>query len=189
MKENNGVSRLVWNTLIGLVIIVGGILIIANKSAFISIVMVIGGIVAVLEGIYTIVGLFRWHFHGATKGLAIVKGILMVALGAFAVCAPFAAGEALFTTYLYVFAIGLILSAVVAVQNAYVLHKINAAMPVSGFAWEALIDVIIAVVLFTKPTEIMGIAVTVIGIVAIGFGLGTIIVGFRAYKLYKAIKN
>ena len=62
------------------------------------------------------------------------------------------------------------------------LHKINAALPVSGFAWEALIDLIIAILCFINPTEIMGIAVTVIGIVAILLGILTVFTGFRVYK-------
>ena len=183
--KNNGVGRLIWNTLVGILIAVGGILIIANQEAFVKVVMVIAGIFAILVGIYTLVNLFKWQFQGPTKVLAICKGVLTIVLGAFAVYSPFATGAALFTTFIYIFAIGLVVSAVVAVQNAYALHKLNAALPVSGFAWEALIDVIIAILCFINPTEIMGIAVTVIGVIAILLGAVTVFTGFRVYRKIK----
>jgi len=177
-----GLGRLIGNTALGLVIAVGGVLTISNQEAFVRVVMVIAGIVAVLEGIYTLVNLFKWQFKGSTRILAICKGVAMIALGAFAVYSPFAAGEAFFTTYIYVFAVGLVLSGTVAIQNAYVLHKINAALPVSGFAWEALIDLVIAIICFVNPTKIMGIAVTVVGVAAILLGALTVFAGFRVYK-------
>jgi len=180
--KNNGLGRLIWNTLVGIIIVVGGILIIANQEAFVKVVMVIAGLFAILVGIYTLVNLFKWQFRGTTKVLAICKGILTIILGALAVYSPFAAAEALFTTFIYIFAVGLVISAVVAVQNAYALHKLNAALPVSGFAWEALIDVIIAIVCFINPSEIMGVAVTVIGVVAILLGIVTVFTGFRVYR-------
>ena len=177
-----GLGRLVWNTIIGILIVVGGILIITHQEGFVKVVMVVAGIVAVLEGVYTLVNLFKWQFEGATKTLAICKGVAMIVLGGFAVYSPFAAGAAFFTTFIYIFAIGLVISGSVAIQNAFMLHKINAALPVSGFAWEALIDLIIAILCFINPTEIMGIAVTVIGIVAILLGILTVFTGFRVYK-------
>lgn len=180
--KGKGVGRLIWNTIIGIVIIAGGIMTISNQEAFVKVVMVIAGIVAVLEGIYTLVNQFKWQFTGPTRTIAICKGIAMIALGAFAVYSPFAAGAAFFTTYIYVFAIGLVISGIIAIQNAYMLHKINAALPVSGFAWEALTDIVIAIICFINPTKIMGIAVTVVGVAAILLGAVTIFAGFRVYK-------
>lgn len=187
--SKRAVGRLIWQIVLGLVIITGGVLIVSKQEAFVKVVMVVAGIVALIEGIYTLVNLYRWQFTGATKTAAVIKGIMMIVLGVIAVCAPFATGQALFTAYIYIFAAGLVISAIIAVQNAYMLHKINAAIPVSGFAWEALIDIVVALILFCNPTKIMGIAVSVIGVGAIVFGAATIAMGFRTYRLLKVIKD
>ena len=59
----------------GIIIMVAGILIMAHTGSFLLIVMISAGIGVFFDGIYTLFGIGRWKLTGATKVLAIIKGI------------------------------------------------------------------------------------------------------------------
>jgi len=182
-----GMLRLFYGILKGLVLVLAGVLMVTNQESFVKVIMVAAGLVTLAEGLYTLFSLKRWSLEKTTRTLAIVKGLVLVVLGILALVSPFAAGVALATTFCYVYATGLVFSAVIAMQNGYVIHKLDSSIKVSDFVFEALLDILIAVVFFVNPARIMGIAVTVIGVLGIVAGVAVIIAAFRFYRLEKRI--
>lgn len=179
------VFRLICNILLGTAFAVLGILILANKESFIKVAMVGAGVVAVIEGLSGFFNVGKWQFEGATKVLSVVRASLMLLLGLLAVYAPFSTATFLVTTYVYIFAVGLLFSAVVDIQNLVVLRRIAPDLPVVNLIWDALIDFVLAVILFVNPTIVMGVAVTVIGVVAIIIGLVYVIYSVKLYRFEK----
>ncbi len=179
------VFRLIWNILIGLCFTVLGVLVITNKESFVKIAMLGAGIVALVEGVAGLINIGKWQFEGATKTLSVVRASLMIILGLLAVYAPFSTAVFMVTTFIYIFAVGLVFSAVVDIQNAVVLRKIDPELPITALIWDALIDFVLAVILFANPTSIMGVAVSVIGVVAIILGIVYVIYCIKLYRYEK----
>ncbi len=174
--------RLICNIVLGLAVAALGVLILTNKESFIKIAMIGAGIVAVIEGFAGFLNIRRWQFEGTTKTISIVRASLMLILGCLAVYAPFSTATFLVTTFVYIFAVGLVFSAVVDIQNIVVLKGLDPDIPRTSLVWDALIDFVLAVVLFVNPTSIMSVAVTIIGIVAIVLGIVYVVYTIKLYR-------
>jgi len=177
--------RLICNILLGVAFAALGILILNNKESFIKIAMIGAGIVAIIEGLSGFFNVGKWQFEGVTKTLSIVRASLMLILGCLSIYAPFSTAKFLVTTYVYIFAVGLVFSAVVDIQNMVVLKRIAPELPRTSLIWDALIDFVLAVILFVNPTKIMGMAVTIIGIVAIILGIVYVVYTIKLYRYEK----
>ena len=167
----NKVLKLIWHCLLGLILIVVGFLIITNKTAFIKILTVSAGVIAFLEGLYTLINIHKWQIVHTTLFLAYFKAFSLMVLGPLAVYSPFATAQFLTATFVYFFAVGLIFSAAISIQNAIIIHKSNSEIDVSRLIIDALIGIIFSIVLFINPEVILDLAITIIGIVAIIVGV------------------
>ena len=92
-------------------------------------------------------------------------------MGIAAVIMAIFAADAALTVMVYIFAISLVFSAVVALQNAAVAGKFGITDKRTSFIIEAAIEALIALLLFFKPVETL---VKVVQILAIVF----IVIGF-----------
>ncbi len=156
--------------LVGAVALALGILIINHANAFLKIIMVAAGIGAMVDGLYTITGVRRWKFTSTTKTLATIKGVESTLIGfAAIIIAIFAANEA-FTVMVYILAISLIFSAVVSLQNAAVARNFDILDMRGHFISEAVIQILIAIILFFKPVETLELIVKVLAIAFIVIG-------------------
>lgn len=164
--------------LIGAVALAIGIIIINHANAFLKIIMIAAGIGSLVDGLYTLVGVKKWKFTSTTKTLTTIKGMESTLIGfAAIIMGIFAANEA-FTVMVYIFAIGLIFSAVVSIQNASVAGEFDIKDMRGHFMAEAVIQILIAIILFFKPVEtlelivkILAIAFIVIGSLSVVFSL------------------
>ena len=170
-KTLSGKKSLISTVVIGAIILAIGILIINHTDSFLKIVMIAAGIGAFLDGFYTLMGVKKWKYTDLTKNLTLIKGFESLVLGIAAVIMAIFAADAALTVMVYIFAISLVFSAVVALQNAAVAGKFGITEKRTSFIIEAAIEALIALLLFFKPVETL---VKVVQILAIGF----IVIGF-----------
>lgn len=156
--------------LIGAVALAIGIIIINHANAFLKIIMIAAGIGSLVDGLYTLVGVKKWKLTSTTKTLTTIKGMESTLIGfAAIIMGIFAANEA-FTVMVYIFAIGLIFSAVVSIQNASVAGEFDIKDMRGHFMAEAVIQILIAIILFFKPVETLELIVKVLAIAFIVIG-------------------
>ena len=176
-------KNLITMLLIGVVAIVVGILIINHTDSFLKIVMIAAGIGAAISGVYTLIGVKKCHYTDLTKTLATVKGFESLVAGIAAVLVALFAADTALTVMVYIFAVGLVFSAIVSFENAAVVNKFDILDMRSHFIVEGVIYLLIAILLFCKPVDTL---VKVVQILSIGFiVIGAIMVAVPIITLFK----
>ena len=112
--KNKGLLKMI---LVGIVILVVGIIVINHTDSFLKIVMIAAGLGTFIDGLYTLNGTKKWKYTDTTKKLAMAKGIESIAIGVAAVLIAIFAADTALTVMVYIFAIGLVFSSVVALSN------------------------------------------------------------------------
>ena len=182
--KNKGLIKML---LLGIVIIAIGILIIGHTDSFLKIVMIAAGIGAVIDGVYTLIGVKRWNYTALTKNLATIKGFESLVVGLAAVLMAIFAADAALTVMVYIFAVGLLFSSVVSFENAAVAKSFDISDMRSHFIVEAVISLLVAILLFFKPVDTL---VKVVQILAIGFMvIGAIMVAVSIMTMVKGGKD
>ena len=182
-KTISGKKGLLVTVCIGAVILALGILIINHTESFLKIVMIAAGIGAFLDGFYTLMGVKKWKFTDLTKNLTLIKGFESLTLGIAAVLVALFATDTALTVMVYIFAISLVFSAIVALQNSAVAGKFGVEEKRKSFIVEAVIEALIALLLFFKPMETL---VKVVQILSIGFiVIGVIMIAIPIIVLFK----
>lgn len=160
--------------LIGAALLALGILSLNNPNAFIQILIIAVGAASIVDGIYTLIGIKRWNFTEKTRTLTLIKGGETLAIGLAAVLVAIFAADTAITIIVYIFAAGLLFSAVVALQNATMAVKYGIPDKRNRFLIEGAIELIIAIILFCNPVETVN---RMFQFLAIGFIIvGTILV-------------
>lgn len=178
--KNKGLIKMI---LFGAAALAVGILILNHTDALIQIVMIAAGIGACVDGFYTLAGMKKWKFSDTTKTLATIKGYESMVLGIAAILIAIFAADTAITVMVYIFAIGLLFSAVVAFQNATVAGKFEIEEMRSHFFVEGIIELLVAIILFFKPVDTV---YTLVKILAIGLiVIGAIMVCVPIYVLAK----
>lgn len=171
--------------LVGVLVIGLGILIVTHSNSFIKIMMIASGIGALCDGLYTLFSVKRWHFASVTKTLAITKGVLTTLIGLAAVLVSIFAQEAAMAVVVYSFAVCLVFSAVVSFENAAMARSFIPGISTSHFFVEAVVSLLVAIILFARPTEVLNTFAVVVGVAVSLFGVGVIVWAFRLLKLAK----
>jgi uncharacterized membrane protein HdeD (DUF308 family) len=154
----------------GAVILAVGILVMTHTDSFMKIVMIAAGIGTFIDGLYTLNGMKKWKYTDATRTLAMVKGIESVAIGVAAVLVAILAAETALTVMVYIFAISLVFSAVVAFENAATASRFGIVEMRSHFIVEGIIASLVAIILFFRPVETLYKVVQILSIVLIAIG-------------------
>lgn len=162
----------------GLALVAVGVLILCNKEAFVKIVVVCASIAALADGLYTLFVFRKWQFADITRKLTLIKGIAMTASGIIGIVMPLVAARTVVTVVVYVFAVMLIYSAFVSLQDAFVLKSIDKDIPRGHFYVEAVFSTIIAVIFFADPYKILNAFVQIVAIAAIIIGVGFLFYSF-----------
>lgn len=173
-NKNNGTMTILLVLLIGAALLALGILSLNNPNAFIQILIIAVGAASIVDGIYTLIGIKRWNFTEKTRTLTLIKGGETLAIGLAAVLVAIFAADTAITIIVYIFAAGLLFSAVVALQNATMAVKYGIPDKRNRFLIEGAIELIIAIILFCNPVETVN---RMFQFLAIGFIIvGTILV-------------
>lgn len=154
---------------LGVVAIIIGSLIMNHSDSLLKLIMVVAGLAALSDGVYTLLGVRRWNFTSTTKTLAQVKGLESVVIGAAAIVIAIFL-EAAITVMVYIFAAGLIFSSVVSFQNATMGKKFEIQDMRNHFMIEGVITLLIAIILICNPVGALLTIVKILGIVIIVIG-------------------
>lgn len=172
---NTRTKGLLKMLLAGAVILAVGILVMTHTDSFMKIVMIAAGIGTFVDGLYTLNGMKKWKYTDATRTLALIKGIESVAIGTAAVLVAILAAETALTVMVYIFAIGLVFSAIVAFENAATASRFGILEMRSHFIVEGIIASLVAIILFFRPVETLYKVVQILSIALIVIG-GTLVI-------------
>ena len=166
-KKNNGIKTILFLLLFGIALLVLGILLLNHPGAFLDIFIIAVGVAAIVDGIYTLIGIWKWKYTEKTRTLTLIKGGETLAIGLAAVLiSNFDKDNAIPTIIVYIIATGLLYSAVVALQNATMAGKNGIPEKRSRFLVEGVIELLIAIILFCNPVETVN---NILKFLAIGF--------------------
>ena len=186
--RNKGLLKML---LAGAVILVVGIIVTAHTDSFMKIVMIAAGIGTFADGLYTLNGMKKWKYTDTTRTLAMIKGIESLAIGCAAVLVAIFAAEEALTVMVYIFATGLVFSAIVAFQNAATASRFEIAEIRSHFIVEGVITSLIALILFLRPVETLRNVVRVFSIAFIIIGgalvVASVVAMFRKPSAEEAV--
>lgn len=155
--------------ILGVIIIAVGSIVMNHTDSILKIVMIAAGIMTLIDGITTLANTKKWNLESTTKTLSEIKGYESIAIGAAAIIIAIFLNAAI-TVMVYIFAAGLIFSAIVSFQNAAVGKNYNIAEKRNRFMLEAVIKILVAIILICNPVgslmtiaKIAGIVIIVIG--------------------------
>ena len=182
--KNSGIFKFI---IAGVAALAVGILVMNHTDALIKIVMIAAGIGACADGFYTIMGIRKWNFTEKTKTLATIKGYESMVLGLAAILIAIFAADTAITVMVWIFAIGLLFSAVVAFENASVSGKTGVEDMRKHFLVEGIIELLVAIILFLKPVDTMYTIVRILAVILIIAGV--IMIGVPLVVLFKGGKK
>ena len=162
--KNSGIAKFI---IVGIAALAVGILVMNHTDALIKIVMIAAGIGACVDGFYTIMGIKKWNFTEKTKTLATIKGYESMVLGLAAILIAIFAADTAITVMVWIFAIGLLFSAVVAFENASVSGKTGVEDMRKHFLVEGVIELLVAIILFFKPVDTMYTLIRILAVILI----------------------
>ena len=178
--KNSGIAKFI---IVGIAALAVGILVMNHTDALIKIVMIAAGIGACVDGFYTIMGIKKWNFTEKTKTLATIKGYESMVLGLAAILIAIFATDTAITVMVWIFAIGLLFSAVVAFENASVSGKTGVEDMRKHFLVEGVIELLVAIILFFKPVDTMYTLIRILAVILII--AGAIMIGVPLVVLFK----
>ena len=178
--KNSGIAKFI---IVGIVALAVGILVMNHTDALIKIVMIAAGIGACVDGFYTIMGIKKWNFTEKTKTLATIKGYESMVLGLAAILIAIFAADTAITVMVWIFAIGLLFSAVVAFENSSVSGKTGVEDMRKHFLVEGVIELLVAIILFFKPVDTMYTLIRILAVILII--AGAIMIGVPLVVLFK----
>ena len=182
--KNSGIAKFI---IVGIAALAVGILVMNHTDALIKIVMIAAGIGACVDGFYTIMGIKKWNFTEKTKTLATIKGYESMVLGLAAILIAIFAADTAITVMVWIFAIGLLFSAVVAFENASVSGKTSVEDMRKHFLVEGVIELLVAIILFFKPVDTMYTLIRILAVILII--AGAIMIGVPLVVLFKGGKK
>ena len=164
MKAEISIKGPVKMILAGAVGIAIGILLMNHAGSFLKIIMIAAGLGALIDGIRTLILVSKLKYADTTKTLTTIKGVETAVIGLAALLVAIFAAEEAMTVMVWIFAAGLVFSAVVAFENAFVAGKYNTDEKRNSFIIEGVITLLIAIILFFRPVDTL---VTIVKIFAI----------------------
>ena len=178
--KNSGIAKFI---IVGVAALAVGILVMNHTDALIKIVMIAAGIGACVDGFYTIMGIKKWNFTEKTRTLATIKGYESMVLGLAAILIAIFAADTAITVMVWIFAIGLLFSAVVAFENASVSGKTGVEDMRKHFLVEGVIELLVAIILFFKPVDTMYTLIRILAVILII--AGAIMIGVPLVVLFR----
>lgn len=172
-------SRGAWLGILirGLIVALAGGFIIFYTDNFIRLLTVAIGAWMVLAGLYSLFSAFGVKDDKQRKNVSLIRSLLNIIIGAFAVAMPFVVAEVWWTVLLFIVAVQLCIAAVLEIMIGIRLRR--AGLPAGSAFTGALITIAIALILFLAPDFLGETLVRGIGAIILLFGLGMMAFSFR----------
>ncbi len=157
-KNNNMLMRILW-ILSGILLIIAGVICVADPTAALVSFAAFLGVVMLASGVIDIIIFAKWHTIMMGAGFELAEGILTILLAIFLICNEWLAAMAL----PFIFAAWLLFSGVSKAIASFDLKKLGISIWYFLTAL-GILDVVLGIVLFFQPS----VAVVAIGMI-IGF--------------------
>jgi uncharacterized membrane protein HdeD (DUF308 family) len=154
---------------IGLLLIAAGCFILFQNEAFVRVLVMLLGALAVVNGVIALTTMNRYSLGIFTRNATLVKGILSLVVGILAVVMPIFTAQATWMVFIYVLACQILLSGLVTLLDAFVLRSSN--FNVSRMVVEGFVSLIVAVILFLFPQSVGTLLVRILGITVVVVGI------------------
>ena len=154
---------------IGLLLIAAGCFILFQNEAFVRVLVMLLGALAVVDGVIALTTMNRYSLGTFSKNATLVKGILSLVVGILAVVMPIFTAQATWMVFIYVLACQILLSGLVTLMDAFVLRSSN--FNVSRMVVEGFVSLIVAVILFLFPQSVGTLLVRILGITVVVVGI------------------
>ena len=165
---------------LGLAFIVGGGFILFQNEAFLKVLMILLGVMAIVNGTVSLVTMNRYAFGPFNRNATIVKGILSLVVGVLAVIMPLVTAETTWMVFVYVLAVQMVISGVITLITAVAVR--SSSFSAKPMVWEGLISLAAAVILFLFPEDIGTLLVRILGIAIVVVGITIAALALRARK-------
>lgn len=167
--------------IVGALIVALGIFVMFQQESFLRFFVVMLGLFVALSSAVQLIGLSSYRLNPFFHRTTLVRTILSIVIGVFAVVLPLTAAKISWTVMLYMMASVLGLSALISIIDA-ILTARGGNFRLSLLA-DGLFSLIISILLFAFPEQIGTIMLKVVGLVIIISGLGLIVVASRGRTL------
>jgi len=154
---------------IGLLLIAAGCFILFQNEAFVRVLVMLLGALAVVNGVIALTAMNRYSLGTFSKNATLVKGILSLVVGILAVVMPIFTAQATWMVFIYVLACQILLSGLVTLLDAFVLRSSN--FNVSRMVVEGFVSLIVALILFLFPQSVGTLLVRILGITVVVVGI------------------
>ena len=143
-------------------------------EGFIKVAVILGGISAVVSGITKIAALSTlWPVGGKFRLVVLVEGIVGIASGILAVVLPLAVFNTVWSIFLYILGIYLILASILTVGEAIQWKKIlGSSFQAKSKVIEIMCYLVVAIVFFLIPGSVGTTLIRTLGAAIAVFGLG-----------------
>jgi len=168
------------NILLGVLVAIIGLLVMINPESSIKIIVILLGIGALADGIYSLAKMRNLIEDNLYSKSVLIRSIISIVVGVFAVCLPIAFFDAMTTIIrimLYVVAVHLILSAAAQIFAMIRLSQNNFHNQSKGLFWTAIGSIAIAILLFMLPKDYGQAIIRVVGAIIMVGGIGYTIWG------------
>lgn len=166
MKRFHWIGRLV---LAGVLIAIGLFILLGEKEAFVKILTILVGSLALISGIISVATLSKYGFGKFNHNTVLIKSLLAIVVGVIAIIMPLTTAHTTWRLIIYVLAIQMAFSALVSFLEATAVRTLG--FESSVFLQEAIVSLIISVVLFLFPSGIGKLVITILGVLVIASGL------------------
>lgn len=155
-----------------------GLLLLISPDSFIKLFVILLGVAAVIDGIFILATTRNLILDPQYNLIVTIRGVLSIAVGAFAVIYPLATAKTVWNIMAYSLAVYLLISAGMQIYTITKLHR-NGVM-IRQSMIEVLTSILLAVVLFVIPAKEVGdFIVRLFGIALVIFGAGTVILQWK----------
>ena len=160
---------------LGVLVAVIGLLVMINPESSIKVIVILLGIEAVVDGLYTLLKMRKLIDDPLYNTTALIKGLLSIVVGLLAIVLPVAFFNAVtnvIRVMLYVVAVYLLLGAASEIFSLIRLSQFNVHTLKKSLIVSAVGSVVIAVLLFMLPKDYGQTVVRIIGILLMAGGAG-----------------
>lgn len=155
-----------------------GLLLLISPDSFIKLFVILLGVAAVIDGIFILATTRNLILDPQYNLIVTIRGVLSIAVGAFAVIYPLATAKTVWNIMAYSLAVYLLISAGMQIYTITKLHR-NGIM-IRQSMIEVLTSILLAAVLFVIPAKEVGdFIVRIFGIALLIFGAGTVILQWK----------
>lgn len=176
MKKN---YQWLQTVLLGACALIIGAFIFFQTENFAMFMVIAVGIFAIVNGIIVLRTLNRAKFSKMTRNAILIRGIVSLVIGIFAVGLPVATAKFTWTFMLYVLGVQLILSALFQLFAMFEMRRLH--LPVMSQIIEAAIALALAIMIFTMPQEIGQTILKVVGVLVVVYGIIMVASGLKKH--------